>query len=369
MSIRKALIASAAVAFASTLTVAEASSCHRGHCQVSVRAVSSCGTSCAPVRRVTTSYSYRQVRVKTRRARSHYVTTPAQYATRNERVLVRRGHTERRYVPAVYRTRTERVLVRRGRTVRNYVPAVYGTRRRQVVIRRARHTSSYRPAVYRTEYRRVMVRSARTRWVRRPSRYKTVYTTRRTCGYTKVTYRRNNCTGCVTKCSTRVAGKTYRVARRIRVSGGSYAVRTPAVYRDVARRVMVRRARRVSHYVPAVYGTRSERVIIRRARHTTSYRPAVYSHRTRRVLVRSARSYAVRTPAVYSWRARTVKVRSARSHKVYTPAEYGYKTVRVAHRTRCGGASACGGTVRRVAYRSASRGCGVRRSVRRNRCR
>lgn len=371
MFIRKALFASATLAFASTLTVAQASSCHRGSCSANVQIVSSCGTSCAPVRAVRTRHSYRQVRVKTRSASYRYETSPAVYERRKERVLISSGSTERRYVPAVYSTRTERVVVRRGYTERRYTPAVYGTRHKRVLLRRASYRTSYQPAVYQTVHRRVKVRSGRTRWVRGPARYKTVYSTRRTCGYTKVTYRRNNCTGCVTKCKTRVAGRTYRVAHRVRVAGARYAVRTPAVYRTVAQRVLVQRARRVRHYIPAEYGYRAQRVVVRPARSYAVYHAPQYRTVTRRVLVRAARSYAVRTPAVYGWRTRTVKVRSARSHRVYTPAQYGYRTVRVTHRSSCRGASSCGRSTRgyrRVAYRS--RGCGSsRRVVRRYRCR
>jgi hypothetical protein len=198
-------------------------------------------------------------------------------------------------------------------------------------------------------------------------------------------------------CDTRSSCKTSRSCSTTcdRPARAKF-VRTPAVYKTVKKRVVVKRARTRYHYEPAVYKTVKKRVMVRRARTVVKYKPAVYktveqrhvktSYRTRivrkrskdgccvsrcrvkvpvkrvyttrrRVMVSPAKTYRVHKPAEYITRTVNVRVSRGKLHRVTTPAVYGWRKEKVRVKRA---------SIKRVASAPRSRCSTVRRSHRRS---
>ena len=88
-------------------------------------------------------------------------------------------------------------------------------------------------------------------------------------------------------------------------------VRTPDIYANVARKVLVQPASREIVRTPAVYGLRPERVVVERAHVERIREPARYATRMKRELVRPARVSYGRIPAVVKTVRERVKVGKA----------------------------------------------------------
>lgn len=149
---------------------------------------------------------------------------------------------ERVRTPDVYATVARPVVERPGYWTTHRSPATYGTIRRRVQVAPARAYHTYSEPIYTTVARQVVVAPGGYRWERTVDRH----------GRERI-------------CKVAVPAQTRIVHERVLVEPGRRVTHVvPAVYRDVARTVVLREAQSHRVYHEPVIGVRHRQVLVRR---------------------------------------------------------------------------------------------------------
>jgi len=188
------------------------------------------------------------------------VVVPAKYKSVSERMMVSPETVSIKTIPAKYNFVTEKVLVKEASQASYVVPATYKTVKEKVLVEDEKRILQTVPAAYKTVTKRIMVKPEGYEWKKGKGALQKV----------------DHATGeilCYTK--------------------------TPAVYKNVQERVIVREASVQEKIIPAKYGTVTKKVIDRPEAVKTRTIPAVYKNVKVKKLVKDAEKMEVVKEAVY----------------------------------------------------------------------
>ncbi len=188
------------------------------------------------------------------------VVVPAKYSSVTEKVMVKPESVTIKTIPAKYNFVTEKVLVKEASEASYVVPATYKTVKEKVLVEDEKRILQTIPAAYKTVTKRIMVKPEGYEWKKGKGALQKV----------------DHATGeilCYTK--------------------------TPAVYKNVQERVIVREASVQEKIIPAKYGFVAKRVIDRPEAVKTRAIPAVYKNVKVKKMVRDAQQKEITHPAVY----------------------------------------------------------------------
>ena len=192
------------------------------------------------------------------------VRLPDVYAMRTRQLVVAPGRREVVQLPPVVIDRPERVEVRPGRWHAEHVPALYSTWTERILVSPPRVTYSEVPAKTRTVRETVVVREGSVHWEHSRSRF-----------------------------------GNERMCK----------VASLPVTREIVRDVVVAPARRVAHVSPAVFHEVERPVLLRRASVRHTYELPVHAFVTRQVMVRPPVQRIIDHPPVVALQHDRVLVR------------------------------------------------------------
>jgi len=230
-----------------------------------------------------------------------YEMIPAVFETRSERICVKPASRRSIETPAEYRTETYQDCVKKACSRKERVAAVYEDRTERVCVRPASSRKITIPAVYKTEEYRVCVAPSRTEWQR--SDCKTV-----NVSADNVKMEKNECW-----CLVTIPGEFAMRTRQVLVEPAR-CIEEPiaAEFKEVTRRVCVKKECEIEVPIPAVYETRTRQVCVRPASKTFEAIPAEYTMVDRKVCVQPASKRRIDIPAQYETRTREVCTAPAR---------------------------------------------------------
>lgn len=188
------------------------------------------------------------------------VVVPAKYKSINEKMMVKQESVSIKTIPAKYNFVTERVLVKEASEVSYVVPATYKTVKEKMLIEDEKRLLQTIPAAYKTVNKKIMVKPEGYEWKKGKGALQKV----------------DHATGeilCYTK--------------------------TPAVYKTVQERVIVREASVQEKIIPAKFGYVTKKVIDRPEQVKTRAIPAVYKNVKVKKMVEDAQEMKVTNPAIF----------------------------------------------------------------------
>ena len=192
------------------------------------------------------------------------VRTPDVYQNVERPVVVHPGYREVVQVPAVTAVHTERVEVSPARVLTHNVPAVYGSIMRREMVAPASVSYVATAPIVRTVQEAVVVSPGGYRWEHS-----------------------RGLSGQERKCKVPFAAVTRTVTRQVVVApGGRVPVVHPAVYRDVARPVVLREASIRHTFVPAEQAFVNRTIVMRPASSEMIEHAPVMGAERHQVLVR-----------------------------------------------------------------------------------
>lgn len=168
--------------------------------------------------------------------------------------------------PDVYATVTRPVVVEPARREIVHEPAIIQNRPYRVPVVQPRWRAIAEPAKYMSVMRRELVRPAEVHYVQRPAVLAEVRETVTTRPATVVWRRSVGRDGAERLCAERIPGRTATVTRTVVVEPARrVAVETPAVYREVARPVLVAPAHVRHVYDPGLTAVVTRAVVLKPA--------------------------------------------------------------------------------------------------------
>ena len=213
------------------------------------------------------------------------VLVPEKYVTKKIKVLVKEPSTKLVRIPAKYTYVTKKVLVKEASTKIKTIPAKYSIKTKKVLVKEPAVKLVAVPAVYKTVTQKVLVEPAHTDWK---------------SGRNVLSYG---------NCSVDLYDRACTMRRKTTPTGEVLClVRTPAKYKLIRKKVMVKPPCTVKKVIPAVYKTVTQKVLVEPAKEKVINIPAVYKTVKVRKMISPEMTKEIEIPAVYKLVDKKVKV-------------------------------------------------------------